>query len=136
MESKDETVIRTQLESYQQRKNINQSSQKGKSDKTKCSENYQLTDNDGASSLGEVTIGSEDDEHKSLSAYMHDPSIMKKHRPRRPADYLHLEHPTMNQRMAPNKFKQTDLNKIKNIKNIGGGIKNAKFFNMGTKNFI
>lgn len=129
-------MIRTQLEAYQKNKNAHQSSSKGKSDKTKCSEHYILTENDGQSSCGEVTAGSDDDHHNAMSQYKYDPSFMKR-RPKKADDYLSLEHPTIKHRMAPNMFKQTDLNKIKNVKRgAGGGIKNTKFFNLGTKNII
>lgn len=122
-----------QLEAHQQKK-TNQSN-KGKSDKTKCSENYQVTENDGLSSLGEVTESSENDERHSITRYRYNPSIMKR-RIHRAEELSHLDHPSLNQRMAHNEFKRTDLAKIKNVMKQGNGIKNAKFFNLGTKNFF
>lgn len=122
-----------QLEAHQQKKNIQ--SNKGKSDKTKCSDNYQATERDACSSQGEVTLGSEDDERHSITRYLYDPSFMKR-RQHRAEELSQLYHPTLNQRMAVNKFNPTDLTKIKNVTSQNKSIKNTKFFNFGTKNLF
>lgn len=137
IESKEEQSIRKQLESYQQKKHVQMSSQKGKSEKTKCSENQPYTDADGTSSLGEVTVSSGEERHNACLQYFHDPSIMKRNKLIRGDDYLNLEHPSIKQRLEHNQFKQTDLNKIKNVrKGSNQSIKNTKFFNFGVKNFM
>lgn len=87
---------------------------KGKTEKTKASENVVLSDNESVSSDGEVTLDSIDDEDvNSISQYLHDPSIMKKNKPFLGAGKGALPHPVID-RLTAKPF-ATDLTKIRNV---------------------
>lgn len=107
-ESKEEKATRAQILFYQQTRGIkNKGSMRGKTEKTKWSENFR----ERMSSDGEVTLDFISDERNSIGKYTYDPSIMKQHR-----TYLGRGsklHPAIDN-THPKQY-ETNLTKIRNI---------------------
>lgn len=115
IDSPEELAIRAQLEFYEQTK-IPKALQsvKGRTEKTKYSENAKMSDNDSIISDGEVTWDFEFEDRNSITRYFYDPSLMKKRRPYLGVGTARNVHPVID-KTSPSKFKGTDLSKIRNI---------------------
>lgn len=114
-ESKDEETIRAQLVFYQQTKIVkNNASVKGKTEKTKWSENYKESENENYSSDGEISLESVNDVRNSISRYFHNPSLMKNHKKYLGGGNTKHPHPAINKNLSKVML-NTDLSRIKNL---------------------
>jgi hypothetical protein len=113
-ESKDEQTIRAQLLFHQQTKNNKHNlSVKGKTEKTKWSENYKGSENENYSSDGEISFDWVNEiGHNSMARYFYDPSLMKNHKKYLGGGSNKNPHPAINKN-SPTKM-NADLGKIQN----------------------